>query len=116
MDQLIHISFERLFIVGVATLALKSFNYIRKKQFQISVENLKQIHNGLNVQMSLSNPNCKLQTWDIQQQKVKLKSEFELGNYLVFLVLMMQHILLSCRHSLLMMMMMIESSNKTLHG
>jgi hypothetical protein len=66
MDQLIHISFERLFIVGVATLALKSFNYIRKRQFQILVENLKQIHNGLNVQKSFSNPNCKLQTWDIQ--------------------------------------------------
>jgi hypothetical protein len=56
---------------------------------------LKQIHNGLNVQKSFSNPNCKLQTWDIQWQKVKLKSEYELGNYLVFLVLMMQHI---CYH------------------
>jgi hypothetical protein len=88
MEQLIHISFERLFIIGVATLALKSFNYIRKKQFQISVENLKQIQNGSNVQKSLSNPNCKLQTWDIQQQKVKLKIEYELGNYLVFFVLM----------------------------
>jgi hypothetical protein len=85
MDQLIHISFERLFIVGVATLALKSFNYIHKRQMQILVENLKQIHNGLNVQKSLSNSNCKLQTWDIQQQKVNLKSEYELGNYLVFL-------------------------------
>jgi len=56
MDQLIHISFERLFIVGVATLALKSFNYIRKKKFQILVENLKQIQNGLNAQKSLSKP------------------------------------------------------------
>jgi hypothetical protein len=83
MDQLIHISFECLFIVGVANLALKSFNYICKRQFQILVENLKQIHNGSNVQKSMNNPNCKLQTWDIQQQKVKLKSEFELENYLV---------------------------------
>jgi len=56
MDQLIHISFERLFIVGVATLALKSFNYIRKKKFQNLVENLKQIQNGLNAQKSLSKP------------------------------------------------------------
>jgi hypothetical protein len=62
MDQLIHISFERLFIVGVANLALKSFNYICERQFQILVENLNQMQNGLNVQKSLSNPNCKLQT------------------------------------------------------
>jgi hypothetical protein len=71
-----------------------SITYVKKK-FQILVENLKQTHNELNVQKSLSNPNYKLQTLGIQQQKVKLKSEYELGNYLVFLVLMMQHIVIT---------------------